>query len=168
MLLAKVVFGTAACRFDEAGPSTAAPIERPDAAPPGAPPDAAPIIDAPPPDAERGCRDRDGDGFMSSVGGAECGELDCDDGDPRAFPGQEDAFTDPRSDGSFDFDCDGGETMSAAFAGQDCYWDWGECRGSGWTSEMPECGEVGVWHWCEDNGWDCVETSSFDAAMPCR
>lgn len=40
-------------------------------------------------------------------------EFDCDDSDPRAFPGQTSYFTTPRNIGGFDFNCDGAQTRQA-------------------------------------------------------
>ena len=51
--------------------------------------------------------DIDGDGVEGPLGVGD----DCDDTDPDVFPGQTAFFTAPRSDGSWDYDCDGVETL---------------------------------------------------------
>lgn len=66
-------------------------------------------------------QDLDGDGFGTEVSIQVCGDPpemfarlggDCDDADPDVFPGQTESFTEPRTDGSFDYDCDGVITYS--------------------------------------------------------
>lgn len=72
---------------------------------------------------------------------------DCDDADPRAFPGQAEFFETPRRGaGGFDFDCDGEETLA--------FPDLVECNPPlcghepGWNrldNIIPACGTVGGW-----------------------
>jgi hypothetical protein len=74
--------------------------------------------------------DLDGDGFE----GPFCSGPDCDDLDNNAFPGQTAFFASSRSNGSFDYNCDGAETME-------------------WTSQMAcsSCGPHTVgWWWLVD------------------
>lgn len=47
--------------------------------------------------------------------------LDCDDTDPDVHPNQKKYFTEPRADGTFDYDCDGDETKEyGALAFRSC------------------------------------------------
>lgn len=78
------------------------------------------------------CADGDGDGQSTCQG-------DCDDGDDRAFLGQEGYFTTPRDDGSFDFDCNDIEEMIIDKV-HDCP---RTCPDAGWVSRVPQCGEEG-------------------------
>jgi len=80
--------------------------------------------------------------------------LDCDDADPRVFPGQTEFFDTPRVGlGGFDFDCDGDETFAEP--------EYVECNppvcGSapGWSRlfAIPDCGAIGHW----DSGYCQVE-----------
>lgn len=160
----------AGCQFNEGGlPGAFQPgVDGGRAAVDGAPAaDASPNapIDAPP----EPCLDSDMDGFMIvNVDGATCGpELDCDDAEPNAFPGQIDFFDVPAASGGFDYDCNGVEEPQDTTQGGTCESDWWECIGSGWNGDVPACGVEGTWHTCEDvNG--CTETSSFATRMPCR
>lgn len=115
------------------------------------------------------CRDDDGDQFqIVGVPGSSCGEnLDCDDRDPLAYPGQPDFFTVPRTGGGFDFNCDGNEERSDTEVGSDCGWDWWDCVGTGWVGSAPACGQEGTWHRCEDSG-GCRETERVMRTMSCR
>ena len=75
---------------------------------------------------------------------------DCDDDDPDVFPGQTAYFAVPRSSGSFDYDCDGVESVEV-----DWYVECPEtCVGyedplqAGWSrpsNGVPACGEWGFW-----------------------
>lgn len=84
--------------------------------------------------------DHDGDGFRADV--------DCDDDDERVFPGNRTFFFEPRSDGTWDFNCDGQDTLGVqGFPGY--------CNGfihnatglyqcfaePGWVGGTPGCGE---------------------------
>lgn len=107
--------------------------------------------------------DEDEDGFGSGVQSCLCNSRgaytaavsgDCDDLDSNAHPGQPTSFAAPRTDGSYDYDCDGMDTPE---------WDaivecapidtFGQCGGSagpsalehGWTEEVPACGVEGAW-----------------------
>ncbi len=156
----------AACQFDESGlpgdgTGDGAPADE-DAAAPDARPDE-------PPDAAVPCTDRDGDDWMAvGIEGSDCGAvLDCDDQDDRAFPGQTEYFSTPRASGGFDFDCDGAESKIDDTQGGECAVDWWNCVGTGWVGGVPDCGDPGTWHVCEDQQ-GCRETSSTNTAMACR
>lgn len=85
-----------------------------------------------------------------SAGVSPNGE-DCDDDDPRAFPGQTTGFAEPRDDGTWDYDCDGFSTPTLT--------DRPECRTpplcgtdgytyatEGWALEaFPDCGGSAAW-----------------------
>lgn len=106
--------------------------------------------------------DVDGDGF--GTGGPSClcepdGDYtaevdgDCAPVDASAFPGQTVFFGAPRSDGSYDFDCDGTEEPAAP-APVECrpmnvYGQCGDSTGvaetAGWRDGVPGCGETGEW-----------------------
>lgn len=102
--------------------------------------------------------DRDGDGVgtvatpattcqpppgLAATGG------DCDDDDARAFPGQTASFATPRADGSFDFDCDGRDTMDDDDTSRYCIcgqvaggpWQCGVTLA--WKDTVPACGAEG-------------------------
>lgn len=135
-----------------------------DASAPRAPPDAAP------PDA-LSCVDTDGDGFLqSNVPGAICDPVDCDDNDEDVYPGQTGAFTVPKSSGDYDYNCDGiDEKLSDTQRGEGCHEDiFGPCLGTGWLDFVPECGQLGTWHRCEDTFFGCDEAERIDAVMPCH
>lgn len=115
--------------------------------------------------------DADGDGFGDKWGdpiavcdgvipeGYVANHSDCYDGNPDVFPGQTEFFHRDRGDGSFDYDCDGQETMErTALAGAPFICD-GEIPG--WSipcteydpypvcvsvREPPECGEKAAWY----------------------
>jgi len=125
--------------------------------------------DAGSPDAAVPCADRDHDGFfVVAIPDSDCGDqLDCDDGDDRAFPGQTDYFSTPRTSGGFDFNCDGNQTPIDTTQGGACQTDWWSCTGTGWVGGVPDCGNPGTYHTCEDQG-GCTETSSVNTAMACR
>lgn len=115
-------------------------------------------------------RDADGDGYGDPAAtvtacleppGYVTRAGDCYDGNADAKPGQTATFDAHRGDGSFDYDCDGAETLQ---------WpEWGACPDAstdpvtpgskGWMqtclevvrgecvsySELPDCGEDGQW-----------------------
>lgn len=115
--------------------------------------------------------DADGDGFGDKWGdpiavcdgvipeGYVANHSDCYDGSPDVFPGQPEFFHRDRGDGSFDYDCDGQETMErTALAGAPFICD-GEIPG--WripcteynpypvcvsVREPPGCGEKAAWY----------------------
>lgn len=153
-----------ACTFDGGSPPAALVTDG------GLVADATPTADGGPTDfdATPACIDGDGDGFAVPGGSLECGPLDCDDDDERAFPGQEQFFAAPRPSGSFDFNCDGDEERSLQTDGQTCHWRWFSCRGSGWVAEPPTCGGAGEYHECDDVGLQCVEVDRATLTMACR
>jgi len=125
--------------------------------------------DPPPDTGEDGCtpiewyQDVDHDGYgdnamtvwecdpppgYSSAGG------DCDDTDPLVYPGQTEFFTEPRSDGTFDYNCDGvGEYLYPDTHGCSMF----DCvDGEGWNEDLPPlCGENGQWIRCSHIGPAC-------------
>jgi hypothetical protein len=90
--------------------------------------------------------DSDGDGYgnaastMVGCSGAPplhyvADNTDCDDNNANAHPGQTGYFASPRSNGSYDYDCDGKEVgTNAVYPGATC----GLCGGSGCT-DNPSC-----------------------------
>lgn len=161
-----VAIALAACQFDESGvPGLGSPDGAAPAADAGAP-DAGRIE---PPDAAEPCTDRDDDGWVAvGIEDSDCGPiLDCDDDDDRAFPGQTEYFTTARTSGGFDFDCDGEESKIDDTQGGECAPDWWSCGGTGWVGGVPDCGDPGTWHTCEDQQ-GCNETSSQNISMACR
>lgn len=117
------------------------------------------------------CSDGDGDGFLSpNLPGAVCDPADCDDSDENVHPGQSGAFTTPKSSGDFDYNCDGvDEKLSDTRRGGGCRQDiFGPCEGTGWIDVVPECGQMGTWHRCEDTLFGCDEAEVVDAVMPCH
>ena len=159
------------CAFDTAGSGS----ERDRAADgaPGGEPDAdgqPGAADAAGPDATL-CRDTDGDGYLqSNVPGAICDPVDCDDDDEDVYPGQPGAFTSPKSAGGYDYNCDGiEEKLSDTRRGEGCHEEvFGPCLGTGWLESVPDCGEMGTWHRCEDTLFGCDEAERVDAVMPCH
>jgi len=100
-------------------------------------------------------QDLDGDGFGSDITIQVCGEPhlafspvggDCDDSNSDAFPGQEEYFIEPRSDGTHDYDCDGAITRQfnvGDYIGvSGCAGESGVCdpTGSMYLEELVECG----------------------------
>jgi hypothetical protein len=90
--------------------------------------------------------DADGDGFGTGAGTLGCTLMgaaegtDCDDTDPRAFPGQTTFFETPRMSGGFDYDCNGVATpeirvRSVCGSGPMCM-----LLQAGWVSTVPGCG----------------------------
>ncbi len=116
------------------------------------------------------CLDGDGDQFQTvGVPGSECGDLlDCDDQDPLAYPGQPDYFDSPRLSGGYDYDCDGVETPVDTTEGRDCFWDWFDCAGTGWTDGVPGCGQAGRYHVCKSRNGRCREDAADILTMPCK
>lgn len=102
--------------------------------------------------------DRDGFGdpalvtFACDVGpGFSDQGTDCDDSDPNTFPGQTVGFAEPRADGSFDYDCDGVDTLTLTdipnceappLCGTDGY----TYPLEGWAQPVPpRCGDLAPW-----------------------
>ncbi len=102
--------------------------------------------------------DEDGDGFGDPAGGQHvCGaappgfvenSFDCYDGNADAHPDHLGHHVAHRGDGSFDYDCDGFESLEAAR--QATCGPWPGCetaggKGTGWVGSFPACGEEGAW-----------------------
>lgn len=132
--------------------------------------------------------DLDGDGFGSKVDFVPfCGDMECDpmyvndrsdcwDADREGvLPGEPDPrvanpalgdvfFLFERGNGGFDWNCDGMITTSAGeerFLGCEGIEDMpGACRAqSGWSDEIPGCGESAVWEACQispEDGRSCL------------
>lgn len=68
---------------------------------------------------------------------------DCDDNDNRAFPGQTQYFSTPRTSGGFDFNCDGNEALqNTRIDPQQCICNGNVCSLSrGWKDTIPSCGD---------------------------
>jgi len=69
---------------------------------------------------------------------------DCFDGNASVYPGSAAWLTTDRGDGSFDADCDGGETLAYAHVSTTglsggCCWD------AGWESSVAACGVTARW-----------------------
>jgi len=160
-----MVLLVAGCAFDPAGASD------PDREP-GGQTDGAPVgesLDAAAPDAIPDCVDDDGDGYFVAVAGDDCGpELDCDDSDSRAHPGQTDYFGSERNAGAYDFDCDGVDSQVNVKQGQQCHLDWFDCEGTGWMISVPPCGETGTYHECKSGFLSCNEDQTLVALQLCR
>jgi hypothetical protein len=127
--------------------------------------------DANRPDAAVPCTDRDDDGHLAiGIEGSDCGlMLDCDDDDPRAFPGQGEYFDTPRAGvGGYDFNCNGDEETLDSTLGGECREEWWSCNGTGWVAGVPGCGGQGSWHVCASTDDGCAETSSTNTRMACR
>lgn len=171
-LSSALLLAAVACSFDPSGSGPgdddqpAAPDARLDGG--ATAPDGGPTDDH---DAAPMCVDRDGDGYpWPNTPGASCGpDLDCDDDDEDAFPGQPNGFTEPTAAGSYDYDCDGAETpLAEQTLGGDCALDWFDCIGTGWMDTVPRCGELGVWHECSGDIFSCGEREQVAAKMPCK
>ncbi|MBU1238238.1 hypothetical protein KKF84_05630 [Myxococcota bacterium] len=88
------------------------------------------------------------EGYVSQKG-------DCDDNDYRAFPNQKSYFSIPRKNGSFDFDCDGKQSVrliNRAYCKEKE--NGGGCAlASGWdisaSRKIPACGVPEQWAWNE-------------------
>lgn len=89
--------------------------------------------------------DYDEDGFVS----LEFGGTDCDDHDSKVHPLQPSFYDFPRSNSSFDFNCDGIEEKSLTQLGVVAPLDTTHCfvASPGWifTSTIPECGQMGLY-----------------------
>ena len=108
--------------------------------------------------------DFDNDGFGTASQQCSCNpdgfyrateaELDCYDLEADAHPDQLGFFLDHRGDGSWDYDCDGVETLyyhdtriwdcelsGGIFGGANCSYD------VGWVGSRPDCGESQEWNY---------------------
>ncbi|MDJ0869433.1 MAG: hypothetical protein QNK03_25235 [Myxococcota bacterium] len=127
-----------------------------------------------------GCRDgfadTDGDGFGDdALGlGCYCGTIaaaggDCDDANADARPNQEDGFTAPRANGSFDYNCDDVETLGSDVLFAGCtVGTLGNCFGDGWVDAVPACGETGTFRTCGGiGGGRCNTIDTPGTVQPC-
>ena len=90
------------------------------------------------------CVDQDLDGWTTCQG-------DCDDADPKVFPGQTSFFTVQSVGGTFDYNCDGKVELKLATAFGGCAGLAPSCTGSvaGWTASPPPCGVTASWTFCQ-------------------
>jgi len=95
------------------------------------------------------CTDVDGD-KVTTCGG------DCNDGDPKVFPGQTAYFEEADSRGSFDFDC---STAPEAQYPTRLVCQTGSCQGEGWVDNIALCGAEGEYGVCRKSGGFCVYQS---------
>jgi hypothetical protein len=111
--------------------------------------------------------DADDDGYGSDDTKCLCGPsgdytadsaTDCDDDDDAVNPGATAWASLPRSDDSWDWDCNGVEERQ--------WLDVGSCSGSvvcdvieGWSGGVAECGETALWV-SSCSGWSCDESGS--------
>lgn len=122
-------------------------------------------------------RDNDGDGHGSGVVLSSCAQPpgwvesddDCDDTNANVFPGQTAYFTTPRSDGSYDYDCDKNQTRKHE-SGGGCHKVNDQCNASGSTnywrdSTIPACGQTAPWILVCQLG--CIP-SEEQRTQPCR
>jgi hypothetical protein len=106
-------------------------------------------------------KDADGDGFGNAVikldacaqpWGFVLNNLDCDDLDPAAHPGQTAFFNVPtKGAGSYDYNCDKVEEKELPSLVA-CVVSGMTCVGDGWAGTVPGCGAVGVWAKCNKQG----------------
>ena len=106
-------------------------------------------------------KDGDGDGFGSPASkldacvqpvGYVANNLDCDDLDPAAHPGQTAFFEQPtKGTGSFDYNCDKLAEQEAPSL-VSCVVSGMSCVGDGWMTTVPACGAVSVWAKCNKQG----------------
>lgn len=100
--------------------------------------------------------DEDGDGHGALTATTSCPKAgvayveshdDCDDTNALVRPGQTAYFTQPRGDGSFDYDCSGADEPreSRVYRGTCLCSDFGCSLGEGWFVEAPACGAMGTW-----------------------
>ena len=159
-----------ACAFDASAPGLGTGAPDASVGGPDRPADPVEGGDDPIDDPPSACIDDDSDGF-AVVGqpDAECGELDCNDGNPNVFPGQVGAFTVPDAVMGFDYNCDGVEQkLVQEDVGGPCEAGLFSCNGTGWVDAEPDCGQVGVWHRCEAGLFSCREEERVEVLMPCN
>ncbi|MCB9673656.1 MAG: putative metal-binding motif-containing protein [Alphaproteobacteria bacterium] len=98
--------------------------------------------------------DNDADGYGTSASNAcyceaqypytGANTTDCDDNSPAVHPGQTQWFSAPRSNGSFDYNCDGQQESRYTTGGGTCSLGQFDCNGtSGWVGAVPPCGGAG-------------------------
>ncbi|HMJ16477.1 MAG TPA: hypothetical protein VK524_33920 [Polyangiaceae bacterium] len=119
-------------------------------------------------------QDADGDGYGTETvrlrraaqpAGFVANSLDCFDRNAEARPGQQKHFARHRGDGSFDYDCDGKESIQKDLLAGGCksitrftipIRCWAQ---AGWQGKAPGCGDTGRWL------SDCA-VSTFSCDMP--
>ena len=122
---------------------------------PGAPEDAsresAPVVVDAAADVDGGdpC-DTDGDGHRAI--GSVCLGDDCCDTDGRVHPGEKDFFATPSACGSFDYDCDGKESVE--FGTVHCQLGFFTCSGDGFSAAAA-CGVNATFTTCSFAGLSC-------------
>jgi hypothetical protein len=107
------------------------------------------------------CTDVDKDGHTSCNG-------DCDDNNPKVFPGQTAWQTVATSSGSFDYNCD--KTEEPQYPGPAaCQMATGSCVGAGWQgSAVPACGKTGQLVTCKKQGNKCIPEPPSQGTQGCR
>jgi hypothetical protein len=128
--------------------------------------------------------DQDGDGYGTGKGTTECqctpgtvaaqssADVDCDDSDPNAHPGQTNYFTQPRKSGGYDYDCDGFESVEWDYPiDTGCSVD--DCEAVFWVHQEPDCGAQGTVHSCyfpnyPDESVCSVRPGSSPMTQACR
>jgi hypothetical protein len=129
-------------------------------------------------------RDRDGDGYgdphvvfraTKPPPGYVENSLDCFDGNAEARPGQKKYFTTPRTDGSYDYDCDGKQSPEQSVVAGGCkvitrfgipIRCWAE---PGWRGRAAPCGEQGRWFSeCDEGLMSCDEGPEKVRRQACR
>ena len=123
------------------------------------------------------CLDADSDGFGDAticMSGFQPGFVadatDCNDADPDIRPNQTTFFEAPHAGGTFDYDCDGVETLSDTRFGA-CGLVVHTCVGGpGWTSPTPPgCGEAGTkLLYCTGTSPPGCSSASESAIQGCR
>jgi hypothetical protein len=73
--------------------------------------------------------------------------MDCDDNNASVNPGAVDWFITPRSDGSFDYNCDGTDTKRYTSITTGCVAVYPSCSFGqpGWEDSVPACGQSGAY-----------------------
>jgi hypothetical protein len=106
------------------------------------------------------CVDSDGDKVTDCAG-------DCDESDVKVFPGQTAFICTPRSNGSFDYNCDQVEDPAHPDIVH-CVSSGGSCTGNGWMGPfVPKCGEVASFGTCKRKGGLC-QPEPNDMTQCCR
>ncbi|MCB9665790.1 MAG: hypothetical protein H6732_16900 [Alphaproteobacteria bacterium] len=99
---------------------------------------------------------------------------DCDDGDARVFPGQEEFFSAPSyGRGTYDYNCSGHHEFSEPRFSYTCTFDLDldlcDTTNEGWSSPVPDCGGVGYWaNDCSAGFFSCRAKSPQARTMRCH
>lgn len=128
--------------------------------------------------------DGDGDGYGNAKvrvhkpaqpQGFVANALDCFDQNADAHPGQTKHFARHRGDGSYDYDCDGRDSLQKDLLAGGCrvitrfgipIRCWAEI---GWQNKLPQCGETGRWLAdCQIGGFSCDEPEERLERQACR